>query len=118
MDKIFPQLWMQLSRESREHLAKVFELPRTGITEIRNQDVISDGYTQEDLAHITAEKMEHYVGSKETFSRLWELTVAKCRHELNPPKGMIISHQLPDITPMHEQEHKQSKKDHKKGKQE
>lgn len=86
--KIPQQLWMMLTREQRVHLAQVFDIKKTGVAEIRDSEVISDGHSSLDLEGITAEKMEAYVGSSESFSRLWELTVAKCKYELNPPQEL------------------------------
>lgn len=85
MEKIYQQVWIDLPKPTRIHLAKVFGLIPNGIAEIRDQVVISDGYTNDDLSKITAPKMAEYVGSTESFSRLWELTLAKVRYELNPP---------------------------------
>lgn len=83
--KIVPQFWMLVPKDIRVQIAKAFSLPRTGVSEIRDQEVISDGHSLDDLAHITWEKMEAYVGSKEPFHRLWELTIAKAKYELAPP---------------------------------
>lgn len=88
-DKILPGLWMTLAPERREHLAHVFHVQRSGISEIRDSTHVSDGRTIDDLSVITAERMAEYVGSTESFSRLWELTVAKAHYELHPPVGEI-----------------------------
>ena len=88
-DKVPTALWMIQPQSVRNLLAKEFELSRTGYSEVRDQDLISDGFTASDLEGITSEKMEAYVGSHETFSRLWELTVMKAYSELNPPMGII-----------------------------
>ncbi len=82
---VYNQHWLQLSKETRNHLRKVFDIPLTGITEIRDATLISDGTTNDDLQTITEAKMEKYVGSKESFSRLWELTLMKVKYELDPP---------------------------------
>lgn len=76
---------MLLDKQVRNHLVKVFNIPRTGITEIRDQEIIRDGYSDEDLKAITLEKMNEYIGSTEVFPRAWELTCSKARYELNPP---------------------------------
>lgn len=76
---------MLLPREIREHLAMQFSVPRTGVTEIRDDQVVSDGRNLEDLSSITAAKMADYVGSEESFGRLWELSIAKAKFELHPP---------------------------------
>ena len=84
LEKIYPHVFMQLSKEYRDHIATIFGVKQSAITEVRDQTVISDGRTTEDLAVINAETMEAYVGSKETFARLWELTIAKAKSELYP----------------------------------
>lgn len=86
MERIYPQMWLEVSKEIREHLAKVFNLTRTGTSEIRNETVISDGYTIEDLGGITAEKMAEYVGYPNSFHILWAICQKKAELELNPPK--------------------------------
>lgn len=82
-------MWLSLPRATRDHLIEVFGLERSGVTEIRDQDVVSDGYTIDDLRKISLEKMTEYIGSEETFSRAWEITLAKVHAELNPPVAEI-----------------------------
>lgn len=96
MEKIYSQNWVDLPKEVRQRLSEVFGIERTGITEVRDQTVISDGYTNTDLQAITLEKMEEYIGSKETFHRAWELTLAKVKYELNPPTIVIGEGELKD----------------------
>lgn len=88
-EKITPQLWMLLARETREHLAKQFKVPKSGVTEIRDQELISDGRTMIDLEVFTREAMCEYVESDETFGRAFELVIAKAHSELHPPIGVI-----------------------------
>lgn len=89
MEHIVPGLWMVQTNEIREHLAKVFGVGRSGITEIRDQTLLSDGRTQEDLKVITHEAMTAYIGSDESFLRSWEITVYKARSELHPPIEIV-----------------------------
>ena len=49
MERIYPAVWLALPKETREHLAKVFGISASGITEVRDQSVVSDGFTVEDL---------------------------------------------------------------------
>ncbi len=84
-------MWMSLSRETRNHLIKVFDLKKNGVTEVRDQEVITDGYTTDDLKAINLGGMCEYIGSEETFGRAWEITLAKVHSELNPPIGEIKS---------------------------
>lgn len=88
MERVYQQMWIDLPQETRNHLVKVFDIPRSGITEIRDQSVVSDGHTNNDLLSITAEKMAAYVGSPIgalDFARLWTITLSKVKYELNPP---------------------------------
>lgn len=87
-NNVLPAIWMQLEKPIKDHLVKVFDIKRTGISEIRDQTLISDGYSVLDLQVITLERMTEYIGSNETFPRAWELTCAKAKYELNPPMNL------------------------------
>jgi hypothetical protein len=89
IDAILPQQWMHVPRETREKIATDFNVGRSGVTEIRDSEVITDGRSREDLSILTAEAMSEYVGSEESFGRLWELTIAKAHAELHAPVGVI-----------------------------
>ena len=90
-NRVYPQMFMALSKELRERIAEEFCVGRTSIIEIRDQEVISDGRTLDDLSVINEANMAAYVGSVEPFMRLWELTVAKAYSELHPPVAVIGS---------------------------
>jgi len=93
-----PQLWMQLDSKIRAELVSAFNIQRTGITEIRDQVLISDGYSVEDLKVLTLEKMNEYIGSQEeTVARAWEITCAKAKSVVYPPIAMEIP---PTVVPM------------------
>lgn len=104
MEKLYAQMWIDLPQETRNHLAKAFDIPRTGITEIRDQTVVSDGHTNTDLEAVTADKMAAYVGSPLgtlSFSRLWEITLSKVKYELHPPMLEIQPNGLiTDVVPI------------------
>ena len=90
MDKIYPQVFTALPKEKRDFLVKVFKIPGpTNPTHVVDQEVVDAGYSKDDLAHITLEKMCEYIGSQETFGRAWEITLAKVHAELNPPIATI-----------------------------
>lgn len=91
MNQIVPQLWMLVPKEERDLLAEVFNLTRTGTTEIIDQTVVTDGYRDTDLLGITLQKMCEFVGSEESFMRAWELTQMKAHSILNPPQHFIGS---------------------------
>lgn len=88
-ERILPGQFMHVSKEVRDYLAAMWKIPRSGITEIRDQEVLSDGHTYEDLGVITHEMMNKYIGSEESFARAWELSVMRAYSELHPPVGII-----------------------------
>lgn len=92
-DTIHPHLWMLVPTEERHILAEAFQLPRTGTTEVRDHEVISDGYSAADLSNLSRERMAEYVGEKPdtdlSIPRLWELTVSKARSIAHPPVATI-----------------------------
>lgn len=88
-ERILPQQFMHITKEVRDYIAAMWKLPQSGIIEVRDQYVISDGHTYEDLAVITLDKMCEYIGSRETFARAWEITCAKAYSELHPPGAVL-----------------------------
>jgi hypothetical protein len=58
---------------------------RTGVAEVRDQAIVSDGITNDDLKIITSERMAEYTGSTGSYNQLWITTVSKANYELNPP---------------------------------
>ncbi len=64
-----PQLtipqWLQIPMSQRMKIVKIFNLPRSGGTVVQDNTVITDGYTHEDLALITVEKLQEYLKEKE-----------------------------------------------------
>lgn len=86
-EKVYTQEWVELPHEFRVKLAAVFGITKTGISEVRDQTLISDGTTMDDLKVITKEAMAEYTGSdpEDSFSHLWEVTLSKVKYELHPP---------------------------------
>lgn len=58
--------WLLLPFEVRQYLVTEFKIPRSSYTLVQDNKVMADGYTHDDLATITIEKMQHFTGSKET----------------------------------------------------
>jgi hypothetical protein len=85
-DHIFVGQWMILPKEVRDILIKDFNMVKTGPVEVRDEHVITDGFTNNDLSVFTAESMYSYAGEVASFGRLWELTVRKAHDKLNPPE--------------------------------
>lgn len=81
---------MLLDREVRLHLVDVFNIRRSGVIEIRDQTVVTDGYTLEDLDAITQEAMARYIGSDMgSFMRMWDVTISRANFDMHPPIGAV-----------------------------
>lgn len=84
--QFYPQMtvpqWLQLTMPVRLRMKEIFEIPRSTGTEIHNNVVFSDGHTHKDLANITIEKMQDFVGSSsEDFYELLNATTKKVMKE-------------------------------------
>lgn len=88
-ERITVQQWMLLPRETRIVLAEAFNIPRTGITEIIDDRVVTDGHSNDNLMVITKEKMCEWIGSEETFHRAWEICISKANGIVNPPVNIM-----------------------------
>jgi hypothetical protein len=78
-------MWVSLSNEVRYRMRTIFNISQSGITEVNDGRVVSDGTTYEDLKALTIEKMQKYVDNPTTdFHKLIDLTVAKVMEELYP----------------------------------
>lgn len=85
MEKLVTQYhWLQLPYELRSVLVEVFNIPKSSGVVMQDSKVLTDGYTQEDLKHITTDKMKEYVGTDVDvdFNELFELTIKKAETEL------------------------------------
>lgn len=85
-ERIYTKNWLDVPKDIREHLKKVFNIQRSGITEVRDNMIVSDGTTDDDLSVINKESMERYVGSSGEFYHLWKTTISKAKYELYPPQ--------------------------------
>lgn len=86
-ERIYPQFWMSLKPEVKKILIEAFEIKRGGVTEVRDDVVLSDGYRVQDLQVITVDAMRAWVGeeAKVTFAQAWDLVMKKIEFILNPP---------------------------------
>lgn len=81
---IFESLWMQNDRDTRNYLAEIFEVPMTGLREIRDNEVIRDGRSNEDLKVITLEKMNEYTGIQDdNIMSAWNNVIVKAHNRFN-----------------------------------
>jgi len=58
-------IWLGVRHETRLMIAKLFNLPRTGMVEVSNNRVICDGHSQSDLMLLTRGKLQDYLNSEE-----------------------------------------------------
>jgi hypothetical protein len=91
MDKMTPSVWMTLPIHIRKHFIKVFEIGISGSTSValggmNESKILSDGRTENDLAHVTSEKLAEYVNDNAStgFFRLLQIAISKAEGELNP----------------------------------
>lgn len=70
--------WLKLPINTRHEMARIFKIPKTGSTEVSNNEVVKDGYNIHDIeSAITIESLQYYLGSiQENFQYLWEDMVA------------------------------------------
>ena len=59
---VTPQ-WLALPQEVRAKFVEVFHIKKSGCTQIFGNKLMSDGCTHEDLAVVTVEKMQEFLGS-------------------------------------------------------
>lgn len=104
-DKLYPQVWMSLPTEAKQVLIKYFGIKRTGMVEVFNSEVKSDGYTQQDLSVISVESMSSFIGAEEklSFHSAWELTLKKIEFILNPPPADYVQPEIKE-TPLKKDE--------------
>ena len=100
-NQIWQHQFIHLDVPVKERLRKIFNIPKTGIVEVLNETVISDGVTNDDLKVLTEEAMSAYLGDvpHETFGHLFDLVIEKIKHEIAHPPIVI---ELSSITPIDE----------------
>lgn len=98
-NQIYQHQYMHLDVPVKEKLRKIFNIPKTGVAEILNETVISDGIRNEDLAVLTEEAMSAYLGNvpHETFGHLFDLVVEKIKYEIENPQPIVIVEEVPSI---------------------
>lgn len=83
--------WVSLSNEQRHKLRALFSIPRSAHTVVVDGRIETDGTTTEDFQHLTIEKMQSYLDSKEgDFHKLFDLVLARVQDEIEG-KPIIIN---------------------------
>ena len=96
MERIYPNVWLESPRIVREQLAKDLHIPKTGMAEVIDQTVVSDGYSIDDLGVINVPLLVEYVGRKESFKELWLAAVRKASEIV----GIEVVEEVPVEAPM------------------
>lgn len=96
---------MSLAPEVKQVLIKYFGIKKTGMVEIFNNEVRSDGFTHQDLSVINVESMSSFIGAEEklSFHAAWELTLKKIEFILNPPPPTYVQPEIKE-TPLKKDE--------------
>ena len=70
--------WLSLPNNIRQKMVEIFEIPRSGDTEVLGSQLICDGYFEEDLQEITLKKLQEYLDNySEDYFYLLNLTLNK-----------------------------------------
>jgi xylose isomerase len=64
--------WVQLPFEVRQKLVKMFDLIRTGGSEVIDGRLKTDGYTEKDLRGVSLEKMKSITGAEGGYYELFD----------------------------------------------
>lgn len=80
-------LWLSLDHETRQAIAKDFGMAKTEPTEVVDNKVVSDGYSDKSLMMITEEKLDEKLLRTQSvlpqgFMKKWEYYVADIRMSL------------------------------------
>lgn len=86
-ERIFVGQWMSLPREIRLELRRLFDIPQSNVVEVRDNTVITDGVTNDDLQVITLEKLKQVTKNNGTFAELFEKAVKMAK----PPVYISIN---------------------------
>lgn len=85
--------WMSLKPETRQKLRELLKIKRSAPTWVRDQTLISDGVTQEDLNNILGEDLADFVGGGGTIDVLFLKAVDLIEH------NVVITEPEPPVTP-------------------
>ncbi len=75
--------WVSLPSEVRHKIRILFKIPRSSNTVVDDGKIITDGTTDEDLKHLTTEKMQEYLHDTSTdYHKLFDKVIARIVDEL------------------------------------
>jgi hypothetical protein len=90
--------WVSLPNEVRYRIRALFEIPKSGFSEVSDGVILSDGVTQTDFKALTIDKMQVYLNDNSVdFHKLFDKVVAKVNDEISGKVPLILSQEK--ITP-------------------
>lgn len=91
-------MWVSLPVEVRYRIRAIFDIPKSGITEVHDAQVISDGTTHEDFKSLTTEKMQAYLNSDSTdFHKLFDTVIAKVSDEVFKRTAPAVQEEVKEV---------------------
>ncbi len=77
--------WVNLDSRIRVKLVEIFDIPRSGHTEVEDNKIITDGFTNTDLTAITIEKMQGYLldTTEEDYFKLFNSVLDVIKNQLS-----------------------------------
>ncbi len=79
--------WVSLPNEVRGKVRVLFNIPRSSNTVVNDGVIETDGTTNDDLKHLTIEKMQIYLNDESTdFHKLFD----KVLYRINNPQAPVI----------------------------
>ena len=82
---ISSHMWVSLPNEVRGRIRHLFKIPQSSNVVVNDGRVETDGTTNEDLKHLTIEKMQAYLSDTSTdFHKLFDKVIMKVNDELYP----------------------------------
>lgn len=70
--------WLSLTIQQRTLLILQFNIPKSGFTHVQDGQIVSDGYTDQDLQNLTLAKLQEYLHTSDiNFTELLKKTIEK-----------------------------------------
>ena len=85
---------MTLPREVRLWLRNMFDIPQSNVVEVRDNTVLTDGVTNDDLKAITLEKLQKFTKKDGKFSELFEILIQEVQLQMAVINGSVIPKEL------------------------
>ena len=82
--------WLELDFPTRLKIAETFDIPKKGGTIVEGHTVITDGFREQDLALLTVERMQQFLGTTSTdFYALFDQVANKLNaNYVEPTQGV------------------------------